>query len=377
MKKYIAKGSTRQNMRKVIDVNYEGEKCYSITLNSTFSHLLEDITTALGTDQTKKVCIVSDSQVAEIYLNKISTILQKQYSHIFSFVFEAGERSKNMETVQKLYEQLIINKFDRHDFLIALGGGVVGDLTGFTAATYLRGIDFVQIPTSLLAQVDSSIGGKTGVDFQQYKNMVGAFYQPKLVYMSMEVFQSLPDKQFANGMAEEIKHGLIKDRAYYTWMRENRELILQKAPETLIGMLDIGCNIKRVVVENDPKEKGERALLNFGHTIGHAIEKLSDFKLYHGECVALGMVAATYLSVKKGNLTEDELHDIECVLSAYHLPIRINGYDAEEILETTKSDKKMIGKKVKFTLLKQIGEAYSDLSLTDEDLLEAIHYVLE
>lgn len=363
-------------MRKVIDVNYEGKKCYSITLNNTFEHLLDDITDALGIDQTKKVCIVSDSQVANIYLNKISEILHKQYKTVISFVFEAGERSKNMDTVQKLYEQLIINKFDRHDFLIALGGGVVGDLTGFSAATYLRGIDFIQVPTSLLAQVDSSIGGKTGVDFQQYKNMVGAFYQPKLVYMSMEVFQSLPDEQFANGMAEEIKHGLIKDAAYYTWMKENRELICQKAPETLIGMLDVGCNIKRVVVENDPKEKGERALLNFGHTIGHAIEKLSDFKLYHGECVALGMVAATYLSVKKGHLTTDDLHDIEQVLTAYQLPIRVSGYDAQEILATSKSDKKMIGGKVKFTLLKQIGEAYSDLSLTDEDLLEAIHYVL-
>ena len=363
-------------MRKEIAVNYEGKKCYSITLNSSFSYLLDDITAAIGTDTTKKVCIVSDSQVADIYLNKISELLHKQYAKIFSFVFEAGERSKNMDTVQKLYEQLIINKFDRHDFLIALGGGVVGDLTGFSAATYLRGIDFIQIPTSLLAQVDSSIGGKTGVDFQQYKNMVGAFYQPKLVYMSMEVFQSLPNGQFANGMAEEIKHGLIKDDAYYTWMKENRELIWQKAPETLIGMLNIGCNIKRVVVENDPKEKGERALLNFGHTIGHAIEKLSDFQLYHGECVSLGMVAAAYLSVKKGNISNDELQDIEQVLKAYGLPIRISGYDAREILETTKSDKKMVGGKVKFTLLKRIGEAYSDLSLTDEDLLEAIHYVL-
>ena len=363
-------------MRKEMTVNYEGRKCYSITLNHDFSYLIDDIKAAIGTDPTRKVCIVSDSQVAEIYLNQISQILHKYFSGIFSFVFESGEHSKNMDTVQKLYEQLIINKFDRHDLLIALGGGVVGDLTGFSAATYLRGIDFIQIPTSLLAQVDSSIGGKTGVDFQQYKNMVGAFYQPKLVYMSMEVFRTLPNGQFANGMAEEIKHGLIKDQAYYTWMRDNRELICQKAPETLIGMLNIGCNIKRVVVENDPKEKGERALLNFGHTIGHAIEKLSDFKLYHGECVALGMVAATYLSVKKGHLTVAELNDIEHVLTAYHLPIRISGYDAKEILETTKSDKKMIGGKVKFTLLKRIGEAYSDLSLTDDDLLEAIHYVL-
>lgn len=364
-------------MRKEIDVHYEGAHCYYITLNRTFEALNSDLANCIGTDKSKKVCIVSDSNVAKIYLNKIEHILSEQYPQVFSFVFDAGEQSKNMATVQKLYEYLIINKFDRHDFIIALGGGVVGDLTGFTAATYLRGIDFVQIPTSLLAQVDSSIGGKTGVDFEQYKNMVGAFYQPRLVYMSMEVFDSLPDQQFANGMAEEIKHGLIKDAAYYTWIRDHREELLQKKPETLIGMLEIGCNIKRVVVENDPKEKGERALLNFGHTIGHAVEKLSDFQLYHGECVAIGMVAAAYLSVKMGCLSESQLHEFEQVLCDYQLPTHIQGYDADAILETTKSDKKMIGGKVKFTLLHAIGDAYSDLSLTDEDLLDAIHYILE
>lgn len=173
------------DMRKEMNVNYEGKRCYSITLNSSFAHLLDDIVDAVGEDRTKKICIVSDSQVAKIYMNRIQELLKQRYEYVFSFVFEAGERSKNMDTVQKLYEQLISNKFDRHDFLIALGGGVVGDLTGFCAATYLRGIDFIQIPTSLLAQVDSSIGGKTGVDFQQYKNMVGAFYQPKLVNTSM------------------------------------------------------------------------------------------------------------------------------------------------------------------------------------------------
>lgn len=363
-------------MRKEITVHENGEPIYEITLNETFDQLAADISRAVGATETKKVCIVSDSNVAEIYLKKICSILEQQFHTVISYIFEAGEQSKNMETVQKLYEQLIINRFDRHDLLVALGGGVVGDLTGFSAATYLRGVDFIQIPTSLLAQVDSSIGGKTGVDFQQYKNMVGAFYQPQLVYMSMEVFASLPDRQFAGGMAEEIKHGLIRDRAYYTWIRENRELILQKSPNTLIGLLETGCNIKRVVVEHDPTEKGERALLNFGHTIGHAIEKLSDFSLYHGECVSIGIVAAAFLSMKKGCLTPEMLHDIEDVLASYDLPIRVSGYDAREILNTTKSDKKMIGGKIKFTLLKGIGEAYSDLSLTDDDLLEAIAYVL-
>lgn len=362
---------------KTMTVNYENKPCYDIVLAEDFSSFSDMIFRVMGCDTTKKVCIVSDSVVAKIYMQKIVDLLSEKYNLVISYIFEAGEASKNMDTVQKLYEQLINNHFDRHDFLVALGGGVVGDLTGFTASTYLRGIDFIQVPTSLLAQVDSSIGGKTGVDFMQYKNMVGAFYQPKLVYMSMEVFDSLPDKQFANGMAEEIKHGLIKNADYYQYMKENQSQIIKKLPEQMIELLNIGCNIKRVVVENDPKEKGERALLNFGHTIGHAIEKLSGFSLYHGECVSLGMVAAAYLSFKKGHISQEELHDIEHTLEAYHLPIRVSGYSCDEVLAATKSDKKMIGGKIKFTLLRSIGDAYSDLSLTDEDLLDAINYVID
>ncbi|MDY3819074.1 MAG: 3-dehydroquinate synthase [Lachnospiraceae bacterium] len=361
---------------KDLTVHYEGRECYHIILTTDFSLLTSQLEKAVGEDKSKKVCIVSDSNVANLYINNLKEILENAYPIVETFVFPAGEQSKNIDTVQKLYEHLILNHFDRHDFLIALGGGVVGDLTGFTAATYLRGIDFVQMPTSLLAQVDSSIGGKTGVDFQQYKNMVGAFFQPKLVYMNMEVFDTLPEEQFANGMAEEIKHGLIKDKAYYEYIRDHSNEIKGKNPEMMIELLNIGCNIKRVVVENDPKEKGERALLNFGHTIGHAIEKLSDFGLYHGQCVALGMVAAAYLSCKKGCITKEELLDIEQTIRLYDLPIRIQGYDKHEILQTTKSDKKMIGNQIKFTLLKEIGNAYSDLSLTDADLLEAIDYVL-
>lgn len=362
---------------KTITVNYENKPCYDIVLAEDFFSFSDTVFHVMNSDSTRKICVVSDSIVAKIYMKKIISLLKERFDTVISFIFEAGEASKNINTVQKLYEQLINNHFERHDFLIALGGGVVGDLTGFAAATYLRGIDFIQVPTSLLSQVDSSIGGKTGVDFMQYKNMVGAFYQPKLVYMSMEVFDTLPDQQFANGMAEEIKHGLIKNADYYQYMKENQTSILKKSPEQMMELLNVGCNIKRVVVENDPKEKGERALLNFGHTIGHAIEKLSDFRLYHGECVSLGMVAAAYLSVKKGHLSEDELHDIEHTLEAYHLPICVSGYSCDDVLAATKSDKKMIGGKIKFTLLRSIGDAYSDLSLTDQELLDAINYVVK
>lgn len=191
---------------------------------------------------------------------------------MISIIFEAGESQKNLDTVKMIYEKLILAKFDRKDLLVALGGGVTGDITGFTAATYLRGIDFVQIPTSLLAQVDSSIGGKTGVDFDSYKNMVGAFHMPKLVYINVSTLTTLSDEQFISGMGEIIKHGLIKDSAYFDWLIENHDRILARDKDVLMEMIRVSCNIKRVVVENDPTEKGDRALLNFGHTLGHAIE---------------------------------------------------------------------------------------------------------
>lgn len=222
------------------------------------------------------------------------------------FIFPAGEESKTLATVENLYEFLIQNKFERRDMLAALGGGVVGDLTGFTAATYLRGIDFIQIPTSLLAQVDSSIGGKTGVDFRAYKNMVGAFHQPKLVYSCAETLKTLTEQQYISGLGEIIKHGLIKDIAYYHWLKEHKEAILSRDTQTMIEMIEVSCRIKKEVVENDPEEAGERALLNFGHTLGHAVEKLMNFTMLHGECVAVGMHgAAWHFKRKKYDLRRD------------------------------------------------------------------------
>ncbi len=364
-------------MRREISVRYEGRPCYKITLNDAFDMLGSDISDCTGDVRTRKICIVSDSNVAKIYADKIVEILSPICRSVFLFEFAAGEQSKNLDVVQELYEYLIINHFDRHDFLLALGGGVVGDLAGFGAATFLRGIDFIQVPTSLLAQADSSIGGKTGVDFRQYKNMVGAFHQPRLVYMAACVFSTLPDAQFANGMAEEIKHGLIRDRAFYEWIRDDRQRIQKKDPEALLHLLEAGCNVKREVVENDPKEKGERALLNFGHTVGHAIEKLSGFKLAHGECVSLGMVAAARLSVSRGLIAQEDLDDIKRTLEAYRLPITIGGLTPEKVLAATKSDKKMSAGKIRFILLRHIGEAYADLSVNDGEMMDAIAYVLE
>ena len=363
-------------MGKTITVSYQGKPHYQIEIQQDF-HLFPEKLQELGYGA-NKVCIISDSNVAALYLEQIKTLLTPIFSFTSTFVFEAGENSKNTDTVGLLYKHLIENQFDRKDLLVALGGGVVGDLTGFAAATYLRGIDFIQVPTSLLAQTDSSIGGKTGVDFQQYKNMVGAFYMPKLVYMNISVLNTLPQRQFSAGTAELIKHGFIKDPSYTQYILENSDKIMAQDPETMEEMIYLSCQIKRDVVERDPKEQGERALLNFGHTIGHAVEKLSNFTLFHGECVALGMAGAAYISYQFGSLSKKELEKLKAILKSYELPITVTdfSYTAEEILAATKLDKKMESGKIKFILLKSLGESNNTSELSDEEILTGIRSIL-
>ena len=360
---------------KKLDVKKDGVFSYSIYLEPDFSRLLD----ALEPLQVagRRLCIVSDSNVYERYGEEVKALLTGHCAKVTSFVFSAGEKNKTLDTVRNLYEHLILEKFDRKDLLVALGGGVVGDLTGFAAATYLRGIDFVQVPTTLLSQVDSSIGGKTGVDFDAYKNMVGAFHMPKLVYMNLGTLKTLSERQFACGMGEIIKHGLIQDKEYFTWLKENSKPVMDRTYEALLHMVEGSCRIKRHVVEEDPTEKGIRAWLNYGHTVGHAIEKLKNFELCHGECVAIGSMAAAYLSVKRGLITEAEAEDIRKTLQFYGLPVCTDGLSAEDVLKTTKLDKKMDGGHIKFVLLKHIGEAAVHKDVEDAELLEAIRYVLE
>ena len=258
-------------MSKLITVNYNQKPCYNIVIENDFSKLAENVTKLEISG--RKLAVITDSNVGPLYADKVAQCLKETGNNIFVYTFEAGEKNKNLNTVQDVYEFLIKNKFDRKDMLVALGGGVVGDLTGFAAATYLRGIDFIQVPTSLLAQVDSSIGGKTGVDFRAYKNMVGAFHQPRLVYMNTSTLSSLNTRLFNSGFGEILKHGLIKDASYFQWLKDNIEKIAALDSGYLEEMIYRSCEIKRKVVENDPTEKGERAQLNFGHTLGHAIEK--------------------------------------------------------------------------------------------------------
>lgn len=351
-----------------------GNKVYDIVIERDFGKLREELK-ALNTEN-RKVCIVTETTVDGIYGDTVLNILKEISKEAYKFVFPAGEANKNLYTVKDAYTFLIKHHFDRKDLLIALGGGVVGDLTGYTAATYLRGIDFVQIPTTLLSQSDSSVGGKTGVDFDGYKNMVGAFYQPKLVYMSTDTLKSLSEKEYLSGMGEVIKHGLIKDKSFYQWLKDNSEKILARENDCLEYMAKTNCGIKRAVVENDFKEQGERAHLNFGHTLGHAIEKYVYEDRLHGECVSVGMNGAAYISAKKGYITKEEYKDILETITAFKLPIHENRIDIDNILEATVNDKKMEAGKLKFIVLKAIGEADIDREVSIADMTDALRCIL-
>lgn len=362
-------------MSRSMVVNYEGEPCYEIVIEPDFGRLAEKIR-ALGYQKEQRICVITDTNVAPLYLEEVTAELKKCCNTVLSFTFPAGEENKNVDTISQIYQTLIDAKFDRKDILAALGGGVVGDMCGFAAATYLRGIDFIQIPTTLLAQVDSSIGGKTGVDFQQYKNMVGAFYMPRLVYMNLSTLNTLPDDHFCAGMAEILKHGLIKDADYFEWLKKHRDAILNHDPAVLEDMIAQSCRIKKAVVENDPKEKGERALLNFGHTAGHAVEKLSDFSLIHGYCVAIGIAAACALSAGRNLISQDTKNEILSVLRQFHLPTSVDNLSATDILSATKLDKKMESGKIKFILLQSVGSAFIDKSVSDDELFAAIQSIM-
>lgn len=360
-------------MSQRINVLYNKKPCYDIVISKGFDELNSELSVLDVAD--KKLCIITDSQVGPIYSESLKEVLVPLCKQVSIFTIPAGEANKTLDTVKSIYEFLINEKFGRKDMLIALGGGVVGDITGYAAATYLRGIDFIQIPTTLLSQNDSSIGGKTGVDFDGYKNMVGAFKMPRLVYMNLKTLSTLDDRQYFSGFAEVMKHGLIKDANFYTWLIENMYEICERDLDILEEMVVRSCNIKKAVVEKDPTEQGDRALLNFGHTIGHAIEKAKNFELSHGECISLGAVAAAYISWKRNLLTMEEYYEVRDMYVPFYLPISIDSINPEEILALTKSDKKAQNGTIKFILLKKIGKAIIDDTVTDEELLAAINEI--
>lgn len=361
-------------MSKKITVHYHNNPIYDIWIERDYSGLAA-LLSALDIAE-HKLCIVTDSHVEAHYAEEVLKIARETASYAMIFSFPAGEHSKTLDVIEDLYEELIKAHFDRKDVILALGGGVVGDMSGYAAANYLRGIRVVQIPTSLLAMVDSSIGGKTGVDFRGYKNMIGAFHQPSAVYMNLSSLHTLTEEQYFSGFGEIVKHGLIRDMDYFHLLESELEKLKKRDLDSLEEVIYGSCQIKRKVVENDPKEQGERALLNFGHTLGHAIEKLMNFQMLHGECVAIGMVAASYLSFQRGYLTQKD-YDLIChALQTLQLPRQVSGLSAEDIIRVSRNDKKMNAGQIRFILLEKLGHAVMKDDVTEAEMTEALSVVL-
>lgn len=318
--------------------------------------------------------IVTDSNVNRLYGQTVLDAMSQAGLKASLLEIPAGESSKNMATVMEISGKLLALGADRGTLLVALGGGVIGDLTGFIASVYMRSVPYIQIPTTLIGQVDSAIGGKTAVDLPQGKNLLGTFYQPRAVFVDLNFLDTLPDKEFNNGLAEMIKYGVIEDEKLFKTLEENMDAVKSRDSVLLLKMIETCCRIKKSIVEIDEREQGLRRILNFGHTLGHAFETVSNYELSHGEGVALGMVAAARLSVKKHYLPESDLTRLERVIAQAGLTVRIRAaLDPKDILESLKMDKKKKDDQVQFVLVKKIGMPFVSGSVGEQlinDVLE-------
>ena len=305
-----------------------------------------------------KAAVVTNTTVAPLYLGALRTALEAHGIEIIPVVLPDGEQYKNAETLGAIYDALLTHHCERDTPLIALGGGVVGDMTGFAAATYLRGVPFIQVPTTLLAQVDSSVGGKTGINHPLGKNMIGAFYQPLVVLADIATLNTLPDKELRAGIAEVIKYGLIRDLEFFCWLEQNMARLLARDPDALQYAIARSCLHKAEVVAADERESGERALLNLGHTFGHAIEAGMGYGAWlHGEGVAAGTVLAADLSQRLGWLGADDVVRIRRIFEQAGLPVVAPDLGSDKYLQLMGLDKKVVGGKMRFVLLKAIGQA--------------------
>jgi 3-dehydroquinate synthase len=338
---------------------------------------LDDLGTACSRLQVgKKVLLVSNPAIFKHYGERALSALTTAGFAVTTCILPAGERYKTLNSIQKIYDIALKNRLERSSTLVALGGGVIGDMTGFAAATWLRGINFIQVPTTLLAMVDASIGGKTGVNHPQGKNLIGAFYQPRLVLIDPQILKTLPVREFRAGMAEVIKYGIIWDAELFDRLEASPRLnrLSYLSEELLPEILKRSCQAKADVVSKDEKEAGLRAILNYGHTIGHAIESLTGYRLVnHGEAVAIGMVAAGNIAVKLNFWDRAACDRQNALIKKAGLPTELpNGIDIGAIIDTLQTDKKVKDSKVRFVLPTQIGAA----TVTDKVTAEVIKQVL-
>jgi 3-dehydroquinate synthase len=331
-----------------------GERSYPILIRpGLLSGVGEDLAARnIG----ERFCVISDDFVAKLYGKPLMKSLHDAGLDAELITFPRGEASKNMQTIAGLASELARCGFDRSSALIALGGGVSGDMGGFLAAIYMRGIPFVQVPTTLLAQVDSSVGGKTGVDIGEGKNLIGCFYQPRAVYIDPAVLTTLPRAELLGGLAEVIKYGVIRDKDFFAFLEEQRENIVDLKEKVIISLIARCCEIKAEVVAEDEREGDVRRILNFGHTIGHAVEAASGFTLIHGLSIAIGMRAASDLAVLEGCLSKDDCQRICSLIESYGMDMRVPvGLDRSLIKKFLLTDKKRVGKRLFFILPEGIG----------------------
>lgn len=320
----------------------------------------------------KKAAIITNTTVAQWYLQPLENLLKNNGVATFSVILPDGEQHKNHESLIKIYDALLQNHADRKTTLIALGGGVIGDTVGFAAATYQRGVPLIQIPTTLLSQVDSSVGGKTAVNHPLGKNMIGAFYQPKLVLADLDALATLPEREFAAGMAEVIKYALLGDADFLVWLENNMAEIQAKNPQIISQMVAHCCQMKADIVAQDETEQGVRAHLNLGHTFGHAIEAQMGYGNWlHGEAVAAGMVMAAALSEQLGYITVSDTERIKNIIRAAHLPDTPPKFSETEWLAHMSHDKKVDEGKMRFITLNKLGEAQIE-TLTDVNILKNV-----
>ena len=348
----------------VIKVNLQ-DRSYPITIGSA---LLSDDFNSDKWIQGKDCLIVTNETVAPLYLDVMKSNIDDKTIEVITI--KDGEHYKTIDTWSKIIDKLTAMRANRDTTIIALGGGVLGDIAGFAAATFMRGLPFIQVPTTLLAQVDSSVGGKTGVNHKDGKNLIGSFYQPRMVISDIDVLSTLPDREYKCGLAEIIKYGAIYDVDFFAWLESNMSELLNRVPKKLIYAISRSCQIKANIVGEDEFEIGKRAILNFGHTFGHALENIMGYgELLHGEAVAIGMIIASKLSP----INSLERNRLISLIKSANLPHKIELNDEKQMLDVMKTDKKVKNKKLRFVLLRSLGEAFVEEDLSEKEILDAIN----
>lgn len=322
----------------------------------------------------KRLAIISNPTVYDLYGKVVSESIKDAGFELTEIIIPDGEEYKSLTWLQNIYGELLKARLDRRSALIALGGGVIGDITGFAASTYMRGVDFIQVPTTLLAQVDSSVGGKTGVNHPLGKNMIGTFWQPRIVWIDTDTLKTLPKREFLSGLAEVIKYGVIRDSGLFGFLEMNRDKILKLDRDAIIHIVGRSCEIKSDVVSRDERESGLREILNYGHTIGHAIETVTGYKRFlHGEAVAIGMNIEAELSRSLGFIDDKQVSRIKDLIESYSLPSGMpEGIESKALFTAMQIDKKAVSGELKFVLPEKVGAVNIHSGVSPDDINKAM-----